>query len=269
MTQPVASGTQATTYRYSEDLDKLIVSAPVDRIRWASVLGGLFAALAAIIFFTVLGIAVGFSTFDANNVQAFGVGAGVYGMLAFTAAFALGGFLAARTAAVAGPGNGLLNGGMVWIVALPIIVNVLGAGVGTLLGVATSAVGTVADTAVSIAAPLVAENADDIANAAATVAPTVVQAAQAVGTAVESTAEATSEIVDPAQAVVATAQGVATQVSEAVANVDPEDINEASRDLSGPAWAALAALGLSALAALLGGWAGARTTPTDVAIINR
>lgn len=266
MTQPVATGTQATTYRYNDDMDKLIVSAPTDRIRWASVLGGLFAVLAAIIFFTVLGIAVGFSTFDANNADSFGIGAGFYGVLAFVIAFGLGGFLSARTASVAGPGNGLLNGAMVWIVALPIIVNVLGAGVGTLLGVAAGAVGTVADTAVSLGAPVLAENADELAAAAATAAPTI---QSAVETITDGTAEATGEALAPADAVVATAQGMVADVQEQVADITPAEINEVSRDLSGPAWAAMAALGLSALASLLGGWLGARTKPTDVAILDR
>jgi hypothetical protein len=256
---------QPTTYRYTDDMNKLIVSAPVDRIRWASVLGGLFAVLSAIIFFTVTGIAVGFSTFDAYNPESFGIGAGVYGALSFIAAFALGGFLAARTASVAGPGNGILNGAMVWVVALPIIVNVLGTGVGALLGVATSAVGTVADTAVQLAAPVVAENADEMAAAAMTAAPTLESAAQTVA---EGTAEST-EIAAPVDAAVATAQGVVSDVQEQVENIDPADINEVARDLSAPAWAALLALGLSALAAIGGGWLGARTTPTDVAIIDR
>ena len=259
------SASQPATYRYSDDMNKLIVSAPTDRIRWAAVLGGLFAVLSTIIFFTVLGIAVGFSTFDASNTDNFGIGAGIYGAISFITAFFLGGFLAARTSSVAGPGNGILNGGMVWIVALPIIVNVLGAGVGALLGVATSAAGTVAKTAIELAGPVIAENADEIAMAAMTAAPTALSAAQTIA---EGTAEAT-EITAPVDAAVATAQGVVADVQEQVENIDPDDINEAARDLSGPAWAALLALGLSALAAIGGGWLGARTTPTDVAIIDR
>lgn len=42
--------------------------APKDLIRWGPILGGLFAALATLIALGVLGIAIGLSTFDANNI---------------------------------------------------------------------------------------------------------------------------------------------------------------------------------------------------------
>lgn len=265
----------ATTYRYNDNLDKLYVSAPVDRIRWASVLGGLFAVLSTITVLTVLGIAVGLSTFDANNPETFGIGAGVYGAVAFIVAFGLGGFLAARTAAVAGSGNGLLNGAMVWLVALPLIVNVLGTGLDTVLGIAGSAVTTVANTAatvagsaIEVAAPIVAENVDEIAAAAQTVAPTIAAGATQVNNALaEGTAEATVEA--PVEAVVNQAQEAVATVQSQIEDIDPEDINEATRDASGAAWAALLALGLSAAAAAGGGYLGARSRPTDVAILDR
>ena len=108
--------------------DVSVVSA-MDRIRWSSILAGLFTVLASLTILTVFGIALGLSTFDANQPQNFGIGAGVYGIISALIAFGLGGYMAARTTAVAGRGNAILNGAMVWIVTIPLIVNLLGSGV--------------------------------------------------------------------------------------------------------------------------------------------
>lgn len=157
--------------------DRVSLTAPLDRVRWAAVLGGLFTVLAALVVLTVLGLAIGLSTFDANNPSSFAFGASWWGIITAIIAFALGGFLAARSAAVAGPGNGILNGAMVWIVTIAVIVNLLTAGVGTLLGVASDA----AVTAATVASPIVGQAAQQAAENPA-VQATVVDAAQGVAT---------------------------------------------------------------------------------------
>ncbi|MBI5669601.1 MAG: hypothetical protein HZC41_16485 [Chloroflexi bacterium] len=221
------------------------VVAPLDRVRWASVLAGLFTTLSALVFFTVLGIAIGLSTFDANNPNNFGLGAGVYGAISALISFFLGGFISARTTAVAGTGNAILNGAMVWLVAIPLIVNILGTGIGTLLGTATDVATAAAGAAAEVAAPLV----DDAAAAANAQATTVPGAAE----------------VPPVQATVATGvEGAVQDAQQQLQNVTPQDVEEVARDLSGPAWGALLALGLSAGAAILGGLAGRRSMPTEV-----
>jgi hypothetical protein len=84
-----------------------------DRVRWASVIAGLFTVLSMLVLFTVLGIALGLSSFNTNNPRSFGISAGVYGIVSALVAFAIGDFVAARTASVTGTDNALLQSGMV------------------------------------------------------------------------------------------------------------------------------------------------------------
>jgi hypothetical protein len=125
-----------------------------DRVRWASIIAGLFTVLSMLVLFTVLGIALGLSSFDANNPRSFGIGAGIYGIVSALIAFAIGGFVAARTAAVTGTDNALLQSGMVWMVTIALIVNFIGSGVGTLLNVAGGAVDTAVTGASNVAGML-------------------------------------------------------------------------------------------------------------------
>jgi hypothetical protein len=230
---------RTTTNARVEDRDVAVVS-PVDRVRWSSVLAGLFTVLASLAVLTVFGIALRLSTFDANQPQNFGIGAGIYGIISALIAFGLGGYMSARTTAVAGRGNAILNGAMVWIVTIPLIVNLLGSGIGTLLGTATDVAATAANTAAQVAAPVVGQAAEEVAN--------------------DPAAQATA--VTGAEGVATQAQGVVEDVQAQVEAID-------ARDVSGAAWAALLALGLTAAAAVIGGLAGVRTHPTDVVVADR
>jgi hypothetical protein len=244
------------TYRATDrdrdgDLDKLSVTAAVDRVRWSSVLAGLFTVFASLAFFTVLGIALGLSTFDANNPRSFALGAGIYGIVTAILSFGLGGFISARTAAVVGTGNAILNGAMVWIVVIPIIVNVLTTGVGSLLGTAVNVAGSAVGTAADVASNVAGDVADEAAGAATQVAsdPELQATAEALAT-------------EAVEQVGTAVQGVTEQIDE------PEEQEELARDLSQPAWAALLGLGLTAAASILGGLAGRRSYPTDVAVLS-
>lgn len=219
------------------------IMSPLDRVRWSSVLAGLFTVMATLIVLAVLGVAIGLSTLDANNPRALGIGAGIYGAVSALIAFALGGYMASRTAAVAGSGNGVLNGAMVWVVTIPLLVNILGNGVGSLLGTATDLAQTAVTSAAQVAAPAVG------------------QAAQAVATNPAAGATAVSGAQGAATAVQGAVQDAQTQLQ----NVSPQDVNNTARNLSGPAWTALLALGLSAAAAALGGFVGRRSVPTEIA----
>lgn len=226
------------------------VVAPLDRVRWASVLAGLFTTLTSLVLLTVLGIAIGLSTFDANAPNNFGIGAGIYGAISALISFFLGGWMAARTAAVAGSGNAILNGVMVWLVTIPLMVNILGTGIGTLLGTATEVATTAAGAAAQVAAPLV-DDAASAANAQATTAP--------------GTGDTDAANVPPVQATVASGvEGAVEGAQQQLQSVTPQDVENAARDLSGPAWGALLALVLSGGAAALGGLAGRRSMPTQI-----
>jgi hypothetical protein len=119
------------------------VATPTDRVRWGPIIAGLFAALSTLAVLTVLGIAVAGSAYDpGDSARAFGIGAGIWSAVSALIAFFIGGWLASRTAAVRSEGSGVLNGAMVWVVAIPLMLYVVMGGIGSLFKTAGSAVAT-------------------------------------------------------------------------------------------------------------------------------
>jgi len=115
------------------------VETPVDRVRWGPIFAGLFAALSTLAVLSLLGLAIGASAFDpGDRASGFGIGAGIWGGLSMLLAFLVGGWTAARTAAVRGERNGLINGAMVWAVAIPLLLYFLGSGISSLIGTAAT-----------------------------------------------------------------------------------------------------------------------------------
>jgi hypothetical protein len=194
---------------------------PIDRIRWGAILGGLFASLTTLVVLGVLGLAVGLTSYDAGDPWSnFGLGAGIWSAISTILAFLLGGWLAARTAATRGRGNGVLNGAMVWAIAIPLMLYLLSSGLGSLVNTA----GDVAATGAAAVAPAAAEAVDN------TAAP----AAENAGAAAQATASAVGE------------------------QVTPETVETVTETASSAAWGTLIALLLGLGAAALGGLLGAR-----------
>lgn len=213
----------------TQDYDGDVTAArTVDRVRWGPVIAGIFAAMATLATLTVLGLAIGLTAFDAgdtNNLGPFGLGAGIWGALSTLISFLVGGWLAARTAAVGGHSNGILNGAMVWFVAIPLLLYALGSG---LSGLAKTA-GSIAGTAVqagATAAGAAANNPGAQATAAAGV--------QGAAGALQATAQA------------------------AASKIDSQDVNNAANKAANTAWSTLLALGLAAGASIGGGYLGSR-----------
>jgi hypothetical protein len=101
---------------------------PTDRVRWGPIVAGVFAALTAMAVLSTLGSAIGLSAYDpGDDTRRFAIGAGIWSILSMLLSFAFGGWLAARSAAVKGSDNGLLNGFMVAGVGIPVLMFVLGA----------------------------------------------------------------------------------------------------------------------------------------------
>jgi hypothetical protein len=110
------------------------VATPTDRVRWGPIIAGLFAALSTLAVLAVLGVAVAGSTYDpGDSARAFGIGAGIWSAISALIAFFVGGWLASRSAAVRSEGSGVLNGAMVWVVAIPLMLYMIMGGVGSLL----------------------------------------------------------------------------------------------------------------------------------------
>lgn len=205
------------------------IAKPTDLVRWGPVLAGLFAALATLATLSILGIALSLSAYDVNNPgRAFGIGAGIWGAITALVSFLIGGWVAGRSAAHNGQvndaNNGIMNGAMVWFVAIPLLIYALGSGIGALANTA----GNIAGTAASVAGDVAAGAADN--------------------TALQATAAAAGD--NPA--LQATAQALGNAVT------DPTNVQQAADVAGTTAWGTLLSLGLAAAAAIGGGYLGAR-----------
>ncbi len=207
------------------DVETTVVT-PVDRVRWGAIFAGLFSALSTLLVLTLLGIGIGAASFDpGDRASGFGIGAGIWSAVSLLLAFAVGGYVAARTAAVTGRRNGALNGALMWAVAIPLLLYALGSGVGALLGTA----GRAATSAATVAGQAAAEHADNPA--------------------LQATAGAATEAgQDAAANLQATAQALNT----------PENQQAVASGVRNAALGALLPLLLSLGAAALGGYLGSR-----------
>jgi hypothetical protein len=214
---------------------------PTDRVRWGPIIAGLFTALSVLALLGTLGLAVGFSSYDANDrLRNFGIGAGIWGAVSALAAFFVGGLIAARTAAVAGRNNGALQGAMVWVVAIPLLIYA----VSSLVGSAARATASAAD------------RAADLSLRSAEVGA---QAAQATATADPDQARLAAERIPSAQQAKEASSGVAQQARQQVQQVaTPENAERASENAAKGAWGMLVSMVLGLAAATVGGLVGAR-----------
>lgn len=106
-----------------------------DRVQWGPIVAGLATTIGTMVLLTVLGLALGASVLDRNAPGTeIGTWAAIWGAASAIVSFFLGGVVAAKSAAVAGPGTGMLNGLMVGFAAIALILFLTGAGLGNLFG---------------------------------------------------------------------------------------------------------------------------------------
>ncbi|HYE21885.1 MAG TPA: hypothetical protein VEA69_25825 [Tepidisphaeraceae bacterium] len=214
-----------------------IAASPTDRVRWGPIIAGLFAALSTLAVLGVLGIAVGASAYDpGDNARNFGIGAGIWGAVSALLAFFIGGWLAARAAAVRGKDNGVLNGSMVWVAAIPLLLYVLMGGIG-----------------------MAARTAGNAANSAAQAASNVAGGAASDPTARE---RVEGEARQASAKLEADAKDAANRASAAIK--DPRNQEKAADTTAKSAWGTLVSMLLGLGAAAAGGLVGARGRHTDV-----
>ena len=112
-----------------------------DRVHWGPIVAGLLTALTSLLLLSLLGLAVGLTTVNAGTAAAQGgpppdagrnsaIWAAVSGVLSFL----IGGYVAGRTAAIFRRNWGMLNGALVFMLAVPLILWLAGQGLGTVLG---------------------------------------------------------------------------------------------------------------------------------------
>ena len=102
-----------------------------DRVRWSSILAGLFSALAALMVLSLLGVAIGLTAASgdpnggvagaAGKAGNYGIGAAIWAAVAALISFFIGGYVAAHTAGIRGKTNGWINGALVWAITLPLL----------------------------------------------------------------------------------------------------------------------------------------------------
>jgi hypothetical protein len=106
-----------------------------NRVQFGPIVAGILTAIATMLILTVLGVAIGSSAFEPRDSgETIGTAASIWGVISALIAFFLGGWVAARTAAVAGSGSGLINGLMVGAGVLVLVLWLAGSGVSGLVG---------------------------------------------------------------------------------------------------------------------------------------
>jgi len=199
-----------------------------NRIQWGPILAGVISALALFLLLTVLGIAIGASVLGPRDTgEDIGRWAAVWGAITILAAFVVGGWIAARTAAVEGSFAALVNGMITGAAGVLLIIWLSMNGLGNLFGTIGSSVGTIANS-VSI-------TPEDVQETTGVPVSDTDTAADEAGTAVDQVTE---------------------QASEAVAAADSPETFDAVRK---GAFGTFLGLLLPIVAAGLGGWAGKHT----------
>jgi cation transport ATPase len=113
------------------------IVAPRDRVRWGPIFAGLLTALGTFLLLSTAALAIGvLAAPRGTDVNEAGSTAGIVSAVIALLAFFLGGFVAARTAAVTGRGNGGLNGFLVWALGILLILALAAFGLGQLFGAA-------------------------------------------------------------------------------------------------------------------------------------
>lgn len=117
-----------------------------NRVQFGPIIAGVLTAIATMLILTVLGLAIGASALEPRDVgEELGIGAAIWGILSALIAFFLGGWVAAKTAAVSGSGSGLINGLMVGAAILALLLWLTGSGIGAILGTLGGNIGDIAN----------------------------------------------------------------------------------------------------------------------------
>lgn len=115
-----------------------------NRVQFGPIVAGVLTAIATLLILTVLGLAIGSSALEPREVgDGVGAAAAIWGIVSALIAFFLGGWVAAKTAAVAGAGSGLINGLMVGAAILVLILWLTGSGVSAIVGTIGSNLGDI------------------------------------------------------------------------------------------------------------------------------
>jgi hypothetical protein len=243
------------------------------RIAWGGVWSGLLVAVGVFLLLSVLGLAIGVSAADVGpgqdgNAKGLGIGAAVWSGATLLIALFIGGLVATSTGMVYDRASGMIEGVLVWVLAVLLLIYLASSGISMLTSGVFGALGSVTRGATSAAATTVdagdlsAGNVDQVLTrlrdpktvqmvATATGMPqaeaqsTLSGIAQRVEGARNDPAQATAEARKGAEEI---ASKVAARAKQAAADAQPY----ASRSM----WGTLLALVLSLAAAVAGAMSG-------------
>lgn len=123
-----------------------------NRVQWGPILAGIFSAVVLFLLLTTLGLGIGASAIEPRTAgQNIGTWAAVWGIITAIIAFFLGGWVAAKTAAVGGSFAGLMNGLVVGAATLIFVIWMTATGLGNLFGVIGANVGGILNAAANTA----------------------------------------------------------------------------------------------------------------------
>ena len=136
--------------------------AAVRRVSWGAIFVGTVVAMALMIFFTTLGIAIGATAvdplYDANPLSGLGIGSGIYLIVTQLISLAVGGFAAAKLAGVPRMTSSLLHGAAVWALSTLLLAWAAIAGGGAIFGAASTMIGNTARATVNAAEAVTPDN---------------------------------------------------------------------------------------------------------------
>lgn len=119
---------------YSTNPERTVTVSAVDRVHWGPVVAGMFITLSVLIIATLLAVAVGFGpAYDQFGRATYGWLSIIWSAVAALIAFGLGGYFAARWSGVLGSGRAAVHGFLVWALAVPVLVFLLGTGLSPML----------------------------------------------------------------------------------------------------------------------------------------
>jgi hypothetical protein len=111
------------------------------RVHWGPVFAGLLTAITSMVLLSLLGAAIGLTAFNAGTAAAQGGpppdaarNAGIWEGLAAIVSFAIGGYVASRTAGLLDRNWGAFHGAMVFFLAVPVMLYLAGTGLGAIMG---------------------------------------------------------------------------------------------------------------------------------------
>lgn len=158
---------------------------PKNLVQWGPIIAGVATTIAAMLVFTVLGLALGASVLEPREAgEDLGLWAGIWGAVTALISFFLGGFVAARSASVFGGGAAVLNGFLVAASMMIVVLYMIGTGLGGLFGTFGSNIGDIANLAQDqgvtqeVSQEDVEQAADDATEEAAAVADDAFDAAE-------------------------------------------------------------------------------------------